>query len=81
MIIKLNNEQKELKEIFREFIETQVIPSANRFDAEEHLSKDTISKMSKKGYLESIIPRSYGGSEMDNITVGILNEELGRGCS
>ncbi|WP_313560437.1 acyl-CoA dehydrogenase family protein [Ruminiclostridium cellobioparum] len=81
MIIELTSEQKESKEMFREFTETEVIPNANRFDAEEHLSEDIISKMSKKGYLGSIIPRSYGGSEMDNITVGILNEELGRGCS
>jgi alkylation response protein AidB-like acyl-CoA dehydrogenase len=37
--------------------------------------------MAEAGYLGALIPKQWHGGEMDMITFGLLNEELGRGCS
>ncbi|GAA0709984.1 acyl-CoA dehydrogenase family protein [Paraclostridium ghonii] len=47
----------------------------------EKINENLISKMSKSGYLGSVLPEQYGGMNLDMVTAGILNEEVGRGCS
>ena len=37
--------------------------------------------MKQNGYLGAMISNEYGGMELDMVTLGILAEELGRGCS
>jgi alkylation response protein AidB-like acyl-CoA dehydrogenase len=37
--------------------------------------------MARLGYLGAMVPATEGGQGLDMITFGLLNEELGRGCS
>jgi len=81
MKIELTPQQQEIKSEFRAFVDQEIIPCANRYDREEHTPPELIKKLAQKGYLGAVLPKANGGREMDAITYGILNEEIGRGCS
>ena len=40
-----------------------------------------IARLGERGYLGGLVPRDYGGAGLDMVTFGLLNEEIGRGCS
>lgn len=43
--------------------------------------RSLLQKVADAGYLGSMLPQDYGGLGLDMVTVGLLNEEIGRGCS
>jgi glutaryl-CoA dehydrogenase (non-decarboxylating) len=81
MNIELTGEQRRYRDQFREFVDNEVIPFAAHNDKEEMIHPDLLKKIISIGYLGSMLPKQYGGMGLDNITIGILNEEMGRGCS
>ncbi|MFA1820372.1 acyl-CoA dehydrogenase family protein [Virgibacillus oceani] len=81
MEIQLTNNQKELKEQFRRFAEEEIAPFAAESDRNEWLSEEIMDKIHRSGYLGSMISEEYGGKDWDPITLGLLNEEIGRVCS
>lgn len=81
MRIELTQQQRESQERFRAFVEAEIQPNADRYDREECVPREIIQHIARQGYLGAIIPQAYGGSGMDMVTFGLLNEALGRGCS
>jgi glutaryl-CoA dehydrogenase (non-decarboxylating) len=81
MKIELTPQQKEAKSEFRAFVDREIIPYADRCDREEKTPPELIKKLAQKGYLGAVLPKDIGGRGMDAIAYGILNEEIGRGCS
>lgn len=81
MKIELTTQQKDAQAEFRAFVDEEVMPHANRYDQEERTPPALIEKLAQKGYLGAVLPRVVGGQGMDMITYGLLNEEIGRGCS
>ncbi|WP_438433069.1 acyl-CoA dehydrogenase family protein [Gorillibacterium sp. sgz500922] len=79
--MELTPEQERSKHEFRTFVDEEIIPFAEKNDREERIDPSVIDKVISKGYLGSMLPRQYGGLDMDQVTLGILNEEIGRGCS
>lgn len=74
-------EQKEAQSSFRAFVEAEVTPHAYRYEQEQCIPPEMITKLAQHGYLGAVIPTLYGGQAMDMITYGVLNEELARGSS
>ncbi|WP_258277588.1 acyl-CoA dehydrogenase family protein [Paenibacillus sp. SC116] len=81
MNFNLTTEQQLYYEQFKQFVDRDIVPIANAYDQLEQTPKDLIDKLASMGYLGALIPSDYGGAGMDMITFGLLNEELGRGCS
>ncbi|WP_291567190.1 MULTISPECIES: acyl-CoA dehydrogenase family protein [unclassified Clostridium] len=81
MKIELTKEQLKSKEEFRSFVDNELMQYAEKNDREEKMDEELFHKVIEKGYLGSVIPKDYGGLGMDMITLGILIEETGRGCS
>lgn len=81
MDIRLSNLQKEKQNVFRTFVNEEIIPNAGQYDHEERIPAELIEKLAQQGYLGAILPEKYGGLGMDFISYGLLNEELGRGCA
>lgn len=77
----INSQQEQARQSFRAFTLREIIPQANRYDREGSTPPELIHLMGQQGYLGACVPRSYGGQEMDMLTFGLLNEEIGRGCS
>jgi glutaryl-CoA dehydrogenase (non-decarboxylating) len=79
--MELTNRQEKRRAEFREFVQTNVMPYAALWDRRECLPQDVIDLMGSKGYLGAVISQDHPGNEWDMVEFGLLNEELGRGCS
>ena len=77
----LTDEQQKKHEEFKKFAQTIVKPYAYDNDKNEELPKQLITALDSQGYLGSFLPKEYNGLEMDMITHGLLNEEIGAVCS
>jgi glutaryl-CoA dehydrogenase (non-decarboxylating) len=81
MSFEISEAQATSQAAFREFVKAEIGPHANRWDREERVPADLVGRLGQAGYLGALIPTNYGGAGMDMITFGLLNEEVGRGCS
>lgn len=79
--MELNAEQKKDQAAFRAVVSKEIVPHADEYDRQERVPFDLIKRLGREGYLGATLPTEYGGRAMDMITYGLLNEELGRGCS
>ena len=81
MKIALTPEQEKYQAIFRDFVDREIAPYAEQHDREERILPELIKKLALQGYLGSMLSEEYSSNHMDMVTVGLLNEEIGRGCS
>lgn len=81
MIPEVSTGYEGLRSEIRGFVDVEISPFADRFDREEKISADLPPKLFKNGYLGSFLPGRTRGLEFDMVVYGILNEEIGRGCS
>ncbi|WP_379155576.1 acyl-CoA dehydrogenase family protein [Paenibacillus sp. sgz5001063] len=81
MDFRLSLEQLEYQQAFKDFSDREVMPYAQKHDEEEKLDEHVLDALKSSGYLGSMIPRDYGGMGMDLVSLGLLNEEIGRGCA
>jgi glutaryl-CoA dehydrogenase (non-decarboxylating) len=65
----------------RGFVDREVVPYANEWDRQEFVPREIVSRMAECGYLGFTVPVQYGGGGMSQAFYGILNREIGRGCS
>lgn len=81
MRIQLTTEQEENRAAFSAFANREIVPYADNWDREERTPPEVITRLARTGYLGPLIPVENGGLGMDTISYGLLNEEIGRGCS
>lgn len=81
MRIELTRQQQADQAAFRNFVQEQIVPYADRYDQEEYTPPDCIRNIARQGYLGALASQESGGMGMDMVTFGLLNEEFGRGCS
>lgn len=81
MELNLDEKYQAFQEEVREFVDMEIVPNAKKYDEEQLLPRELIDKLADKGYLSAVIPKKFGGSQLDNVCIAILNEEVGRGCS
>jgi len=81
MRLTLSAGQRALREEFRAFADTEVMPLAARHDAEERIEPALVGRLARAGYLGGLLPGQYGGRGLDHIAYGLLHEEIGRACS
>lgn len=81
MKIELTTQQQANQLAFRDFAQREVAPHAQRYDEEQNTPPELIAKFAQQGYLGALIPTDYGGTPLDMVSFGLLNEELGRVCS
>jgi alkylation response protein AidB-like acyl-CoA dehydrogenase len=79
--MELTPEQQRLRTAFREFADAQIVPYANAWDQAETMPADVVRQLAAKGYLGAVLPVDRGGAGFTMVEFGLLNEELGRGCS
>jgi len=81
MQLELNDQQKMIQKMVREFAEKEVGPIAAELDAKEEYPTKTLAKMAKLGLLGIIIPTEYGGAGLDTISYATVIEEISRKCA
>jgi butyryl-CoA dehydrogenase len=82
MNFELNEEQSLIREMVRNFAETEIAPSARERDEEERFDRSLMfDKLGELGLTGIVFPEKYGGAEADYISYAIAVEELSRVCA
>lgn len=81
MKIELTAQQKNAQAEFRAFVNSEIVPHASQCDEQERTPPTLIEKLRLPGFLGAVLPKEFGGKGMNMVTYGLLNEEIGRGCS
>ena len=81
MKLELNDQQKMIQKMVREFAAKEIAPVAAELDKNEEYPTKILEKMAKLGLLGIIIPTDYGGAGLDTISYTIVIEEISRKCA
>ncbi len=77
-----NEEQKMVKDMCRDFLDTEVMPIVDRMDKmEPGLMPSLLTKAGEQGMLGVSVPEDLGGLGKDFVTSTLVNEGLGGGFS
>ena len=81
MVFELSGEHRVLRQMYRDFAETEVAPLAIAIDEEERYPVETVDKMRPVGFFGIPFPREMGGAGGDNLGYALAVEELSRVCA
>ena len=73
------DEQKAIIEMVRQFVDEQIIPKAEHYDAADEYPEPIVEQMKELGLFGVTIPEEYGGMGLDLTTYTMIVEELSRG--
>ena len=77
----LSDEQKLIRDSVRAWVNKNVLPIIDEANQKHQSPIELIKQMGELGALGSFIPEKYGGSGFDQITYGLIMQELERGDS
>ena len=77
---EFTEEQKMLRDMVRDFTNSEIKPVARRIDEEEKIPPELIQKIKDLGLLGAAFPQEYGGGGFGEVGYCIVQEEIGRGC-
>ncbi|NLF34815.1 MAG: acyl-CoA dehydrogenase, partial [Clostridiales bacterium] len=81
MEFKLSDEQQMMKEMFRDFAESEIKPIAAQLDEEERFPEELLPQMAKVGLMGIPVPEEYGGTGMGNFEYVMAVEEISKVCA
>jgi alkylation response protein AidB-like acyl-CoA dehydrogenase len=65
----------------RAIVESVIRPNADRIDREGIFPRDNLRALARAGWNGVLIPKQYGGLELDHVAFAIAAEEIGRACA
>lgn len=80
MNFDLTQEQKQIRDMVRDFADAEIRPNAEHVDKTGEFPFDTFMKMGELGLLGLPISEEYGGVGADTISYALAVEEVGRAC-
>jgi butyryl-CoA dehydrogenase len=82
MNFELTEEQKLIREMVRDFAETELAPSAAERDEQERFDRTLMfDRLGELGLAGVVFPECYGGAGADYVSYAIAIEELSRVCA
>lgn len=79
MNFALSEEQQMVKKMVRNFVDKEIMPYIQEWDATQHFEKGIMKRLADLNLMGVCIPEEYGGTGMDYNTLAIVCEELERG--
>src|SRR5215213_7765206 len=73
------DEQKAIIEMVRQFVDEQILPKAEHYDAADEFPGPIVDQMKELGLFGVTIPEEHGGMGLDLTTYTMIVEELSRG--
>lgn len=67
-----------LREQIRRFIEAEIVPNGDAWEAAGKVPREVFTKMGSLGFLGMRYPEKYGGADLDTMASVVFAEELGR---
>jgi butyryl-CoA dehydrogenase len=80
MEFELNEEQRMVRDMVRDFAQKEIAPFAAHVDKTEEFPADNIQKMAELGLLGLPYPEEYGGGGGDYLSYAIAVEEIACAC-
>jgi butyryl-CoA dehydrogenase len=80
MNFELNEEQRMVRDMVREFAQREIAPRAAEVDETEEFPAENIREMAELGLLGLPYPEEYGGGGGDYLSYAIAVEEIARAC-
>ncbi len=77
MDFRLTEEQRQIKQMVREFAESEIKPHLMEWDEKQHFPVDTFKKAGELGMLGVTLPEEYGGAGLSYVDYVNVIEELG----
>ncbi len=77
-MFEFSEEQNLVRKTVHEFAKKELAPKASYWDANEEFPWESFKKMAEIGLTGLRIPTTYGGTESDLVTTGIVFEEVAR---
>ncbi len=81
MHIELTDEQRQVRDLCREFAEKELKPNARTWDEHHQFPGEAVKKLGEMGLMGVAIPPEWGGAGMDNVSYALAMEEISRGCA
>jgi len=72
------SEHHQVRDLVREFAESEVAPVARQYDAESRFPWATVKKMGEMGFMGAAWPEELGGAGMDYLSYIIIIHELAK---
>ncbi|HVN87441.1 MAG TPA: acyl-CoA dehydrogenase family protein [Candidatus Binatia bacterium] len=77
----LSDEQRARQTAAREFAARHITPVASAIDRGHDVPWDVVEAGVRAGWTTMLVPARYGGGGFDNLSAGLVLEELGAACS
>lgn len=74
-------EEKLVRDTVREFVEDNILPEIERHNRAGTFPAELVPKMAELGIFGSTLPQKYGCAGLNNISYGLMMQELERGDS
>src|SRR5207249_11749270 len=78
MDFELNESQRKLVAMVRDFCVREVKPHAQEWDREERFPREVVEQLGELGLLGMTVPEELGGSALDTLSVACVVEEIAR---
>jgi glutaryl-CoA dehydrogenase (non-decarboxylating) len=76
MNFDLSEEQRQVREMVREFASREIAPYIQEWDTKGEFHPEVLQKMGDLGLLGIVIPEEYGGLGLDYVSLALACEEL-----
>ncbi len=81
MDFALDEEQRDILAMVRDFASSEVLPRAAEIDERAEYPADLVAQMGALGLMGVPFPEKYGGAEQGYVTFALIVEELCRACA
>lgn len=78
MDFEFTEEQRQIRDLAREFAQKEIAPIAAEYDARGEFPRDTIKKMGELGLMGIEIPVEYGGAGLNTLCYVLAMEEISK---
>jgi butyryl-CoA dehydrogenase len=81
MDVELTEEQRQVRDMCRDFAAKELAPNARRWDEHHEFPRAAVQKLGELGLMGIAVPPEWGGAGMDNVSYALAMEEISRGCA
>ncbi|GAC1336438.1 MAG: acyl-CoA dehydrogenase family protein [Myxococcales bacterium] len=78
MDFELNDSQRKLQAMVRDFCVREVKPHASAWDRDERFPREVVAQLGELGLLGMAVPEELGGSALDTCSIALVIEEIAR---
>ncbi|MBL4595268.1 MAG: isobutyryl-CoA dehydrogenase [Robiginitomaculum sp.] len=80
MDFELNEEQRMIQDMARQFAKDKLEPNAALWDAKQIFAVDVMREAAKLGFAGIYVGEEFGGSDLSRLDAALIFEQLSRGC-